>query len=89
MTTITAIARRIALLNYKINHYNLNSVTYSAPYDKQQIVNERGRLMMQITMDFPEVDGEEIVTKIAPNEKREVDIFIILEQMRTIKRKAI
>lgn len=85
--SLQAAATRIAYLNYKINHHNLNDITHASPYDRVQLSNERIRLMTHIGMEYPCVDIEEIITKIEPNEKRDIDVFLIIEQLQTMLKK--
>lgn len=72
----------IALLNYKINILNKGSISYDVPFDKQQVSNERGKLLMYLKIEMPYIDFEEIITRIEPNAKKDTDIFLIKEQIK-------
>lgn len=87
MIGVTSLARRIALLNYKINKANRDSITYETSYDKKQLANEREKMLMLINSNYPDVDGEVIVAKVESKFVGNVDVFDLINMIETCKKK--
>jgi hypothetical protein len=76
------IAKRIVLLNAKINKLNNLSITTISDLNKTDLDNERQKLLLMLANVNSDANGDDLLTKFKTGERGIVDILIMKDKVR-------